>query len=137
MRSMIASLLISLFVLACTEPADEPSPELSVEPTPTELAAPSAPASPAGDVGALQVCTSDCLYPYDGNPISCTSSGDCNATPSSVICNGVTKTCRRLPPTTCAMNPAWSCTTTRQCDTLCGGPGSGRCITSTACCVCL
>jgi hypothetical protein len=54
-----------------------------------------------------------------------------------VTCGTRTTYCRLPPATTCEQNPAWSCTSAAQCDSLCGGPGSGICISSSACCVCL
>jgi hypothetical protein len=31
---------------------------------------------------------------------------------------------------------AWTCTSTAQCDAMCGGPGTGVCNFSTLCCAC-
>lgn len=37
----------------------------------------------------------------------------------------------------CFRNPAWTCTTKQQCDTMCGGVGYGVCDFRTLCCACL
>jgi hypothetical protein len=37
----------------------------------------------------------------------------------------------------CFRNPAWTCTTKAQCDTMCGGVGYGVCDFRTLCCACL
>lgn len=123
MRSMILMFLLALLA-ACTDPVDsegQSSPEL---------------ADPDNQI--LQFCRADCLAPtYNGVPISCNAT-TCSAVVGSITCNGVTSYCQLAPPppTTCAMFPAMSCTNKRTCDDLCGGPGTGVCNLSTACCFC-
>jgi len=86
-------------------------------------------------------CTahSDCTSPYNGIAVDCSGSvgASCTSFLDHVTCNGISTFCTRAPATTCAQHPASTCSNKRQCDNMCGGPGFGLCITSTACCVCL
>lgn len=128
-RIELVLMVIACCIAACaTEPGWEaPSSEApEAAPLTTE-------ALQTSEVGVLQTCIADCLFPYDGNPVSCSSSGSCLATPSYVTCNGRTTSCRMPPPTTC-QNPTWTCSSTAACEDQCGGPGMGIC--SNACCYC-
>jgi hypothetical protein len=90
----------------------------------------------SGDDPAVEAyCWSPCDPPtYDGNPVSCSGTA-CTAHPGYVVCDGNVFMCTAVPPSSCNKPNFPSCSSERQCDTICGGPGYGDCIQ--ACCYCL
>jgi hypothetical protein len=85
----------------------------------------------------LAYCSSPCDPPlYDGNPVSCTGTA-CTGQPGYVVCDGILTMCTAAPPppSSCNKPNVPSCSSERQCDMICGGPGYGAC--NQACCYCL
>ncbi|HRC57976.1 MAG TPA: hypothetical protein PKU97_18750 [Kofleriaceae bacterium] len=125
-------MLLGVFLLlglamGCGEPLEDP-------------ADPADPANPALSSTEQEVtgcsATNDCLSPYNGVAVTCSGTANCTPTSTGVSCNGVQTSCTRAAPTTCAMNPAASCSSNSTCWAMCGGKGYGFCQTSTACCIC-
>lgn len=118
--------IVMALLVGCGEPLEESDlpPELGAAQPTAESAQP------------LTGCSAqnDCLSPYNGVPVTCTGTSSCSPTSNGVICDGVRRYCASPPPTTCEMNPSMTCTSGKQCNLLCGGPGV--CQSSTACCFC-
>lgn len=119
-----ATLLMFGLILGCGQPVEEPGEETL--------------SSEAQDLETYACTASNpCQYPYNGVAVSCSGTTSCTMTSNGVNCDGKKRYCAYPPPTTCASNPAMTCSNNATCEAICGGPGYGVCLTSTACCVCL
>ena len=117
----LLSVAVLLALAGCSVQAD-PGGEPQDKGTYENVILPPPPSSPVFSCTA----TTNCATPFDGVSRSC-SGTSCAAFADRVVCGGVTTSCT----STCV-----SCSANATCESVCGGPGTGFCNTSTRCCVC-